>query len=69
MKKHIHWDPSIKDTIITKTCVCEGCPYCKNKNKQYCDIFTHNRCKECNDYKCINCLYNKEICNYCMRII
>ncbi len=68
MVKYVHWEPNVNDTIIKKTCLCEGCSNCRNRTGMYCDKFTEYKCNECKDYRCIRCLYTKEICNYCKRI-
>jgi hypothetical protein len=74
MKKQVYWDSLVKDTIIKRWCLCEGCSYCKHqldKKNMYCYKFGQYRCEECNDYRCVNCVYTKIVtmCNYCMRIV
>ena len=66
--KHVNWAPDVQDPVITRTCLCEGCPGCRNRSGMYCDTFTHEKCNKCKDYRCHKCLYNKDVCNYCMRI-
>ena len=69
MPKQVQWAFDVEDTVIKRFCLCEGCPHCKHKTDMYCSVFTQHKCKECKEYRCHNCLYNKDICNYCMRIV
>ena len=68
MIKHVEWEQDVVDPIVKRMCLCEGCPSCRNRTGMYCEKFGHQKCTECKDYRCDNCLFNNEICNYCKRI-
>jgi hypothetical protein len=73
MVKSVHWDSNVKDIIIKRMCLCEGCPHCKyrlNSDNMYCYRFGKYKCEDCNEYRCKGCLYTKIVtmCNYCKRI-
>ncbi len=72
--KTVKFHESVVDPDIKRTCMCQGCPFCKdklNKESMYCFIFGKYRCEECDEYRCSDCLYTHVVtlCNYCKRIV
>lgn len=67
--KRVTWTNDVKDTRQRRPCACVGCKHCvvdMNAVKRACCVFGTQRCADCKEYRCEECIlvFSKQ-CKLC----